>query len=82
MPATKPKRAIGIVRVSQPRERDEDNGRFHSPPEQRQRIEALCDREGFRLTEIYDPELKVPGDAPLDQRPALSRAVTAADRHR
>jgi DNA invertase Pin-like site-specific DNA recombinase len=72
-----PPRAVGVVRVSQPGDRDEADGRFHSPEDQRERIRALCAEHGFRLVEIYEPELKVSGTAPLDHRPALSRGVTA-----
>jgi len=46
-----------------------------SPTEQRQRIEATCEREGFRLLDIL-PEVDVSGGAPLEKRPGLSRAVT------
>jgi site-specific DNA recombinase len=45
-----------------------------SPIEQRQRIEATCEREGFKLLDTL-PEKDVSGGAPLDRRPGLSRAV-------
>jgi site-specific DNA recombinase len=45
-----------------------------SPVEQRQRIGAACDREGFELLEVL-PEVDVSGGAPLAKRPGLSRAV-------
>src|SRR4051794_31999359 len=74
---TPQRRAVGVVRVSQPGDRDEADGHFHSPEDQRTRIRDLCAGQGFRLLEIYDPELKVSGTAPLDERPALSQGVTA-----
>jgi len=63
------RRAIGLVRVS--RLAGEDPV---SPSEQRQRIEAACDREGFKLLDTFN-EPDVSGGAPLDKRPGLSRAV-------
>lgn len=45
-----------------------------SPVEQRQRIEAACEREGFQLLDVL-PEKDISGGAPLEQRPGLSRAV-------
>jgi site-specific DNA recombinase len=45
-----------------------------SPTEQRQRIEAACEREGFALLDTL-PEVDVSGGAPLAKRPGLSRAV-------
>ena len=49
-----------------------------SPVEQRQRIEATCEREGFRLLETL-PEKDVSGGAPLERRPGLSRAVAMVE---
>jgi DNA invertase Pin-like site-specific DNA recombinase len=45
-----------------------------SPSEQRQRIEAACEREGFRLLETLE-ELDVSGGTALAARPKLSQAV-------
>jgi site-specific DNA recombinase len=50
-----------------------------SPTEQRQRIEATCEREGFRLLETFN-EPDVSGGAPLDKRPGLSQAVALIER--
>lgn len=63
------RRAIGIVRQS--RQVGDDPV---SPIEQRQRIEAACERERFRLLDVL-PEKDVSGGAPLEKRPGLSRAV-------
>jgi hypothetical protein len=41
------RRAIGIVGVSQTRGREGE--RFLSPEEQRERIEAVCERDGITL---------------------------------
>ena len=49
-----------------------------SPTEQRQRIEAACEREGFKLLEVL-PEIDVSGGAPLKRRPGLSRAVAMVE---
>ncbi|MBS1884836.1 MAG: recombinase family protein [Actinobacteria bacterium] len=69
-------RAVGIVRVSQPKGRKGE--KFVSPKEQREAIVRFCADKGWRITndDIYD-ELKVSGDAPLEDRPGLSRAVSA-----
>lgn len=69
-------RAVGIVRVSQPKGRKGEN--FVSPKEQREAIKGFCAEHGWQITDddIYD-ELKVSGDAPLEDRPGLSRAVSA-----
>lgn len=68
--------AVGIVRVSQPKGRKGE--KFVSPREQRAAIVGFCADKGWRITDadIYD-ELKVSGDAPLEDRPGLSRAVSA-----
>jgi site-specific DNA recombinase len=50
-----------------------------SPTEQRQRIEATCEREGFNLLETFN-EPDVSGGAPLDKRPGLSQAVALIER--
>ncbi|MBV8733417.1 MAG: hypothetical protein JO321_09460 [Solirubrobacterales bacterium] len=43
--------AIGIVRVSQVDGREGE--RFASPAEQRDRIEAACERDGFKLLAVH-----------------------------
>ena len=67
--STKPsiRRAIGIARQSRAASDDSI-----SLPEQRQRIEAACEREGFQLLDVL-PEPDVSGGAPLRSDPA-SRA--------
>jgi site-specific DNA recombinase len=67
------RRAVGIVRQS--RSVGDDPV---SPVEQRQRIEATCEREGFKLLETL-PEKDVSGGAPLERRPGLSRAVAMVE---
>ena len=49
-----------------------------SPSEQRQRIEAACDREGFKLLDTLE-ELDVSGGTALDARPQLSKAVSLVE---
>jgi DNA invertase Pin-like site-specific DNA recombinase len=73
--STKPSvpRAIGIARQS--RAASDDS---LSLPEQGQRIEATCDREGFQLLEVL-PERDVSGGATLEKRPGLSRAVAMVE---
>jgi DNA invertase Pin-like site-specific DNA recombinase len=67
------RRAIGIVRVSR-------MAGEHpvSPSEQAQRIEAACEREGFKLLDTLE-ELDVSGGTPLAARPKLLSAVTAVE---
>ncbi len=67
------RRAIGIVRQS--RQAGDDPV---SPVEQRQLIEAACERERFRLLDVL-PEKDVSGGAPLEKRPGLSRAVAMVE---
>ena len=50
--STKQRRAIGIFRVSQVNGREGDS--FASPAEQRDRIEAACERDGLTLLRIED----------------------------
>ena len=61
-------RAIGIVRQSRGREES------LSPAEQRQRIEAACEREGLGLLDVYE-EIDVSGGTPLARRDGLRAAV-------
>ncbi len=66
------RRAIGIVRVSRVAGREGES--FASPDEQRQRIEAECERAGLDLLEVI-PELDVSGGTPLEKREGLRTAV-------
>src|SRR4051812_6021503 len=71
---TSTRRAVGIIRVSQPRDRSGES--FHSPEDQRALIERYCaDREWDPIA--CHPEMHVSGDAPLERRPGLSQAMTA-----
>ena len=69
---TKQRSAIGIVRVSQVKGREGES--FASPSEQRERIEAACERDGLRLLDVLS-ELDVSGGTPLDKRTGLRSAV-------
>jgi site-specific DNA recombinase len=73
---SKPRRAIGIIRVSQVKGRDGES--FVSPSEQRERIEAACDRDGLLLTRTTD-ELDVSGRTALDDRKGLREAIEAVE---
>lgn len=66
------RRAIGIVRVSQPGKRKGES--FVSPKEQRTAIEAFCIEHGWQLLTVHD-EMHVSGNALLEDRPGLSQAV-------
>jgi DNA invertase Pin-like site-specific DNA recombinase len=66
------KRAIGVVRVSRIGEREGEA--FHSPAEQRQRIEAACERDGLKLVDVVE-ELDVSGRTPLEKRHGIRQAV-------
>ena len=71
-----PRRAIGIIRVSEVGGRDGDS--FTSPEVQAERIQDACERDGLELVELLQ-ELDVSGGKPLDQRPGLSQAVAAIE---
>ncbi len=73
---TTKRRAIGIIRVSQVNGRDGDS--FASPDEQRQRIEAACERDGLELVDVLE-ELDVSGGTPLEQRSGLRSAIEAVE---
>jgi hypothetical protein len=49
---SKPRKAIGIIRVSHVGGRGGDS--YLSPDEQRERIESECKREGFKLIRVMD----------------------------
>lgn len=68
--------AIGIVRVSQVSGREGES--FASPSEQRDRIQAACERDGLDLTEVIE-ELDVSGGTPLEHRAGLRRAIEAVE---
>jgi DNA invertase Pin-like site-specific DNA recombinase len=71
-----PRRAIGIVRVSETKGREGES--FASPGEQLDRIKAACARDGLQLVQSHE-ELDVSGGRPLDQRPGLREAVAAIE---
>jgi DNA invertase Pin-like site-specific DNA recombinase len=71
-----PLRAVGIVRVSHTGGRTRE--RFVSRAEQRERIEATCERDGLVLVDMHG-ELDVSGGKPLAERPGLSAAVIAIE---
>ncbi len=64
------------MRVSQTKGREGE--RFVSPEEQRQRIEAVCVRDGLSLIAVHE-ELDVSGGKELSKRPGLSAAVAAIE---
>jgi site-specific DNA recombinase len=66
------RRAIGIVRASRVSGREGES--FASPDEQRQRIEAECERDGLDLLDVI-PEMDVSGGTPLAKREGLRTAV-------
>lgn len=73
---SRPRRAIGIVRVSQVNGRDGE--RFASPGEQADRIRRACARDDLKLIEVIE-ELDVSGGTALEQRHGLRRAVEAVE---
>jgi site-specific DNA recombinase len=70
------RRAIGIIRVSRVKRRQGED--FQSPDEQRERIEAECERRGLRLLRTAD-EMDVSGGTPLADRAGLREAVEAIE---
>jgi site-specific DNA recombinase len=73
---TTKRRAIGIIRVSQTKGREGES--FASPSEQRERIEAACERDALQLIEVRE-ELDVSGGTPLEHRTGLRTAVEAVE---
>lgn len=76
MSTDRPRRAIGIVRVSRVNGREGES--FASPTEQADRIVAACERDGLQLVDIVE-ELDVSGGKPLDERPGLGPAVRGVE---
>lgn len=74
--ASRTRRAIGIVRVSQVNGRAGES--FASPGEQADRIRSSCTRDEFALVEIIE-ELDVSGGTALERRAGLRRAVEAVE---
>lgn len=72
----KTERVFGIIRVSEQGEREDE--RFHSPENQLDAIRAECEASGLTLID-YDPEINVSGGLPLEDRPALHKAVLAVE---
>jgi DNA invertase Pin-like site-specific DNA recombinase len=70
------RKAIGIVRVSETKGRNGEG--LVSPSEQRERIEAACERDGLKLLRI-EQELDVSGGTPLERRTGLRSAVEAVE---
>jgi DNA invertase Pin-like site-specific DNA recombinase len=69
------RRAIGVVRVSQLGDRDRET--FSSPKDQCDRMRELATAQDWDLTIPEPHEINVSGDALLEDRPQLSRAVMA-----
>lgn len=67
-----PRKAIGVVRVSQRKGREGE--RFRSPADQETRIRTACRSEGLKLTRIVQ-EIDVSGGKPLEKRAGLLEAV-------
>lgn len=70
------RRAIGIVRVSERKGRDGES--FASPEDQRDRLQAACERDGLELIACYE-EIDVSGGTPLERRHGLRQAVEAVE---
>src|SRR4051812_7979126 len=70
------RRAIGVVRVSHVGGREGDS--FASPGEQRDRIKAICERDGLTLLRVIE-ELDVSGGTPLEERHGLREAIEAVE---
>jgi DNA invertase Pin-like site-specific DNA recombinase len=66
------RRAIGIIRVSEVGDRDEDT--FLSPSQQRVRLDDTCERFDLKLIAVRQ-ELNVSGGKPLEQRADLLWSV-------
>lgn len=66
-------RAVGIVRVSQSRGREEEEG-FASPGVQRDRIAAVCEQRGLELADTLE-EIDVSGSRSIERRLGLTEAI-------
>lgn len=66
-------RAVLVIRVSQLKGREGES--FSSPKDQRDLGDAFCGEHDWDLVAVFE-ELQVSGDAPLEDRPGLSQAVT------
>ena len=67
--------AIGIIRVSERKQRGKKPGRedsFVSPHDQLARIKETCERQGLTLKSTAD-EIDVSGGKPLEERRGLER---------
>jgi DNA invertase Pin-like site-specific DNA recombinase len=74
--AARPRRAVGIIRVSHVGGREGE--RFISPSEQRDRIVSLCQAHGLQLVEVHQ-ELDTSGGLPIERRPGLRAALQAIE---
>ena len=73
--------AIGIIRVSERKQRGKKPGRedsFVSPHDQLSRIEETCKRQGLTLKSTAD-EIDVSGGKPLNERHGLREAIEAIE---
>jgi DNA invertase Pin-like site-specific DNA recombinase len=75
--ATASKTFAGVVRVSDMHGRKSDSDSFHSGRDQVEAIQAAVPA-GARL-DLLPPELDVSGGVPLEQRPALFRALEGVE---
>jgi DNA invertase Pin-like site-specific DNA recombinase len=66
-------RAVLVIRVSQLKGREGES--FSSPKDQRDLGDTFCTEHDWDLVAVFE-ELQVSGDAPLEERPGLSQAVT------
>jgi resolvase-like protein len=71
-----PRRVIGTVRVSERKGREGDS--FARPQDQRERMDAACQRDGLKLIQTLE-EIDVSGGKSLAGRPQLRQAVEAVE---
>ena len=72
----KTERVLGIIRVSEQGDREDEH--LHSPTNQLDALRKECDKPSFTLIG-YDPEIDVSGGLPLEERPVLHAAVLAVE---
>lgn len=68
----------GVVRVSHMGKRKADSEEFHSAEDQAQAIREWARRQKVKV-ELLEAELDVKSHLPLDQRPAMSRAIEGVE---
>src|SRR6266487_262106 len=71
----------GVIRVSHMGKRKADSEEFHSTEDQERAIRSWAKGQKAKV-DLLEPELDVKSHLPLDQRPAMSRAIEGVEQGR